>query len=74
MKNILHLVHFGTPRGAKMSLALIELTKVAHRFKFKHYLQACTTIRKKLMTLHAKQSKENIRGPTPVEKSPLIEG
>jgi hypothetical protein len=50
-KNILYWLievqtHVGMPRGAKMSLALNEAIRVAS-YKFKHYLQACTTIGKK---------------------------
>jgi hypothetical protein len=39
------------------------------KFKFKHYLRACTTSGKKSLLLYAKQLMENRRGPTPNKKS-----
>ena len=52
---------FGMPRDAKMSLAHCSL------FQFKYYLRACTTSRKKLLILYAKQPIKNDMGPTPKE-------
>jgi hypothetical protein len=45
--------HFGMPRGAKMSLALNKTKIGCSSFKFKHYLQECTTSGKNLLLLHA---------------------
>ena len=40
--------HFGMPRGANMTLAMNELTKIGcSLFKFQHCLQACTTCEQK---------------------------
>ena len=55
-------------RHAKISkIALApQKTKIGYSsFKFKHYLQACTTSDKNVETLHARQPVENYRAPTP---------
>ena len=55
-------------RHAKISkIALApQNTKIGYSsFKFKHYLQACTTSDKNVETLHARQPVENYRAPTP---------
>ena len=41
-------------------------------FRFKHYLQACTTSGENLLILYAKQPMEDHRGPTSNKKSHMV--
>ena len=69
MKNILYQfikgqAHFGMSRNVKMSLALGEPHKIGcYPFKFKQYLQACTT-RKHIVNIVSKTTNIKPEGPT----------
>lgn len=74
MKNILYRfiecqIEFSMARSAKMSLAVNEPKWVAPHSNLKHYFQACTISRKKVLILYANNQQESKEDQLPM-KSP----